>query len=133
MSILVGYVPTPEGEAALEAGIAEGKRRNEDIVILNSPRKGAPIDAEMASPEQVAALVQRARDHGVQALVRQQGHTDDLTDEFIDLADEIDASLIVIGLRRRSQVGKFILGSHSQRILLQVDRPVLAVKALDEP
>ena len=55
--------------------------------------------------------------------------TDDLTDEFIDIADEIDASLIVIGLRRRSQVGKFILGSHSQRILLQADRPVLAVKA----
>jgi nucleotide-binding universal stress UspA family protein len=37
--------------------------------------------------------------------------------------------LIVIGLRHRTQVGKFILGSHAQRILMQADRPVLAVKA----
>jgi nucleotide-binding universal stress UspA family protein len=129
MTILIGYVPTPEGEAALDAGIAEGRLRNEDIVILNSPRKGAPVDASLASAEQVAALVQRAKDAGVAAMIRQPGHTDDLTDEFIDIADEIGASLIVIGLRRRSQVGKFILGSHSQRILLQADRPVLAVKS----
>jgi nucleotide-binding universal stress UspA family protein len=129
MTILIGYVPTPEGEAALDAGIAEGRLRNESIVILNSPRKGAPVDAALASAEQVAALVKRAKDAGVAALIRQPGHTDDLTDEFIDIADEIDASLIVIGLRRRSQVGKFILGSHSQRILLQADRPVLAVKS----
>ena len=129
MTILIGYVPTPEGEAALDAGIAEGRLRNENIVILNSPHKGAPVDAALASPEQVAALLQRAKDAGVAAMIRQPGHTDDLTDEFIDIADEIDASLIVIGLRRRSQVGKFILGSHSQRILLQADRPVLAVKA----
>lgn len=132
MTILIGYVPTPEGEAALETGIAEGKLRSENIVILNSPRKGAPVDAALASADQVAALLKRAHDAGVTASIRQPGHTDDLTDEFIDIADEIDASLIVIGLRRRSQVGKFILGSHSQRILLQADRPVLAVKAGDK-
>jgi nucleotide-binding universal stress UspA family protein len=129
MTILIGYVPTPEGEAALDTGIAEGKLRSENIVILNSPRKGAPVDAALASADQVAALLKRASDAGVHASIRQPGHTDDLTDEFIDIAEEVDASLIVIGLRRRSQVGKFILGSHSQRILLQADRPVLAVKA----
>ena len=53
----------------------------------------------------------------------------DLADEFLDVAREVDASLIVIGLRHRTQVGKFILGSHAQRILMQADRPVLAVKA----
>jgi hypothetical protein len=48
MTILIGYLPTPEGEAALEAGIAEGQLRSENIVILNSPRKGAPVDAALA-------------------------------------------------------------------------------------
>lgn len=133
MTILIGYLPTPEGEAALEAGIAEGQLRRESIVILNSPRKGAPVDAALASVEQVAELLRRAEVAGVQATIRQPGHIEDLTDEFIDIADEIDASLIVIGLRRRSQVGKFILGSHSQRILLQADRPVLAVKVRERP
>ena len=43
---------------------------------------------------------------------------------------EVNASSIVIGLRHRSQVGKFIIGSHAQRILIQADRPVLSVKAV---
>jgi nucleotide-binding universal stress UspA family protein len=129
MTILIGYLPTPEGEAALAAGIEEAKLRNKDIVILNSPRKGAPVDASLASADQVEELLKRAADAGVTATVRQPGHTDDLTDEFMQVAEETGASLIVIGLRKRSQVGKFILGSQAQRILLQADRPVLAVKA----
>lgn len=129
MTILIGYLPTPEGEAALAAGIEEAKLRNKDIVILNSPRKGAPVDASLASADQVEELLKRAADAGVTATVRQPGHTDDLTDEFMQVAEEAGASLIVIGLRKRSQVGKFILGSQAQRILLQADRPVLAVKA----
>ena len=61
----------------------------------------------------------------------QPSHRDDLAQEILDLAREHDVSRIVIGLRHRSQVGKFIMGSHAQRILLQADRPVLAVKELD--
>ena len=54
-------------------------------------------------------------------------------DEIAPLADELDktvgADFIVIGLRRRSPVGKLILGSQAQQVLLDAPCPVLAVKA----
>jgi nucleotide-binding universal stress UspA family protein len=46
----------------------------------------------------------------------------------VDIADEVGAELIVIGMRRRSAVGKLLLGSTAQRILLDARCPVLAVK-----
>ncbi|MDR7082758.1 nucleotide-binding universal stress UspA family protein [Arthrobacter ginsengisoli] len=129
MSIIVGFVPTPAGEAALTAGIAEASLRNEDLVIVNSARQGALVDKAVATAALLEEAAKRAADAGVTASVMQSSYQQDLADEFLDLAREVNASLIVIGLRHRSQVGKFIMGSHAQRILIQADRPVLAVKA----
>ncbi|MCC2661028.1 MAG: universal stress protein UspA [Arthrobacter sp.] len=129
MSIIVGFVPTPAGEAALTAGIAEAQLRKQDLVIVNSAREGALVDKAVAPDDVLERAAQRAADAGVTVSVIQPPYQHDLADEFLDVAREANASLIVIGLRHRSQVGKFILGSHAQRILMQADRPVLAVKA----
>ena len=50
-------------------------------------------------------------------------------EDLIAVATELSAELIVIGLRRRTPVGKLILGSNAQRILLDAPCPVLAVKS----
>lgn len=129
MSIIVGYVPTPVGKAALDAAIAESKLRNEELLIVNSSREGALVDKNTASSDdwkEVEAVVSAA---GIDSQIIESTYRDDLTEEFLRIATERKASLIVIGLRQRTQVGKFIMGSHAQRILLQADRPVLAVKA----
>ena len=51
------------------------------------------------------------------------------SEEIVEVAEEVGAELIVIGMRRRSAVGKFLMGSTAQRILLDAHCPVLAVKA----
>ncbi|KAB8190030.1 universal stress protein [Nonomuraea phyllanthi] len=129
MTILVGYLPTPEGDAAVEAGLREGALRSERVVIVNSPRRGAPVDEHKIDDDASAALLARARAAGVDAEVRQPLHDDDLAETFESLVEETGGTLIVIGLRHRSLVGKFILGSEAQRILMEASVPVLTVKA----
>jgi nucleotide-binding universal stress UspA family protein len=129
MSVLVGYIPTPVGEAAAQAAIAEAKLRGEKLFVVNSVREGALVDKSVASDEDLSRIAAGAAAAGVEASILQSTHSDDLAEEVLALAEAHDVSLIVIGLRQRTQVGKFIMGSHAQRILLQADRPVLAVKA----
>ncbi|MGO1782472.1 MAG: universal stress protein, partial [Brevibacterium aurantiacum] len=50
--------------------------------------------------------------------------------ELLALAEATeDTRMIVIGSRRRSPVGKLIMGSTAQRIILDSDVPVVSVKA----
>ena len=129
MTVVVAYLPTPAGEAAFAAGLAESERRNEPLLVVNSPRTGAPVSNTLADEPTLARLRQSAADHQVNLDLRLEGHTDDLVDLLLTTADEVDASVIVIGLRHRTAVGKLLMGSNAQRILLQTKRPVLAVKA----
>ena len=128
MTVLVGYVPTAEGEAAFTAALSEAQRRGERLVVLNSPRGGAPVSADVAPDSTVQDMTARAGTAGVEVDVRQTPHEGELADEVLRVAREADASVIVIGLRKRSPVGKLLMGSSAQRILLDADRPVLAVK-----
>ncbi|SOD98999.1 universal stress protein [Blastococcus haudaquaticus] len=129
MTVLVGYIPTPEGEAAYAAGLAEARRRGEALVVINSPRENTPMHAAMAADSAIDRLRSEASTAGVDLEVRQEPYTGELADTVVRVAQETDASVIVIGLRHRSPVGKLIMGSTAQRILLEADRPVLAVKA----
>jgi nucleotide-binding universal stress UspA family protein len=128
MTILIGYVPTAVGEAALEQGLAEAARTDDDIVILNSPRRGATIDADQIDEKAAAELVERSAAAGVTARVESAEHGADIVAAFEDVVRATGARMVVIGLRRRSPVGKLVLGSAAQRILLESSVPVLAVK-----
>jgi nucleotide-binding universal stress UspA family protein len=132
-TIVVGYVPKPEGQAALDKALDEARLRQADIVVVNSARGGRDFDDEdafRAESEQEAVRKQLA-EAGVKGTVRQLVRGLDVTEDLIAVAEETGAEMIVIGLRRRSPVGKLILGSNAQRILLDAPCPVLAVKAHD--
>lgn len=128
MTILIGYVPTPSGEAALEAGLAEAAAHEEDVVILNSPRKGSHVDADLVGEAAAEALVARAREAGVAATVDQPEHGADIVDAFEAAIERSGARLVAIGLRHRTAVGKLVMGSDAQRLLLDLETPILAVK-----
>ncbi len=124
--IVVGYVPKAEGRAALRLAAEEAKLRNASLVVVNSHRGGREFDRDdaMEADHQLEAA---GVDHEIRQLVRGMDPAEDL----INVAGEVSAEFIVIGLRRRSPVGKLILGSNAQRILLDAPCPVLAVKAAE--
>ncbi len=123
MVIVVGHIATPEGDAALHRAVLEAQLRSARLVVLSSP----PSDTPDVSEEQyVDALRVMLAEHGVDGDVRQLAPDADPAREIVEAA--ADAELVVVGIRRRSPVGKLLLGSTAQRVLLEADCPVLAVK-----
>ena len=105
MTVLVGYVPTAEGEAAFAAALDEARRRGEPLVVLNSPKSGAPVSAGAAPESAVLAMTARAEAAGVELDLRRAAHTGEVADEVLRVAQATNASVIVIGMRKRSPVG----------------------------
>ena len=130
-TVVVGYVPKPEGEAALRTAVAESKLRGASLVVVNSHRGGQDFDSDAATQaeREMNAVRKVLDDSGVEYDVRQLVRGFEPAEDLISIAEANDAELIVIGLRRRSPVGKLILGSNAQRVLLDAHCPVLAVKA----
>ena len=129
MTIVVGYVPTPEGEAALAAAVTEARRNDEPLHVVNSSRGDAFVDDRFASEEALAAVREKLDASGVVYEIEQQVRGREGADEVVAVADRVNANLIVIGMRRRTPTGKLLTGSQAQRILLDANCPVLAVKA----
>jgi nucleotide-binding universal stress UspA family protein len=130
-TVVVGYVPKPEGAAALTAAIGEAKLRGAKLVVVNSHRGGESFDAEKSAraDAEMDTVRKQVEDAGVEVEVRQMVRGFEPAEDLIGVAGSTEAELIVIGLRRRTPVGKLILGSNAQRILLDAHCPVLAVKA----
>ena len=128
-AIVVGYIPTPEGRAALARGITEAKLRVARLVVVNTTRGDAAVDERYVRGDALTSLADELEHAGVETELRQVGDGQDVAESLETIGIEVDADLIVIGLRRRSAVGKLILGSAASRILLTVKQPVLTVKA----
>ncbi len=126
--IVIGYVPNAQGDAALEWGLTASVHYGHRVVVVNTAVQDA---SDLADPHrtQLAALGDRLRQHGEDDELRTMPFGSDPAEHLLEVAQEVDASLVVIGLRRRSSLGKAVFGSTAQQVLLNAPCPVVAVKA----
>ena len=129
MTIVVGYIPSPQGLAAVDAAIEEAQRRSDRLVVVNSGVLGDYSGPSFADPKDLDALDAQLGEKGIEHEVRQSTRGLAPAEEILSVAAEVNADLIVIGVRKRSPLGKVVTGSTAQQVLLDATCAVLAVKA----
>ena len=107
MAIVVGYVPTNEGRAALRRAADEALLRKSKLIVINSQRGGRDFDSEQATrfDEELSRIQRELEAEGLQHEVRQLVRGNEPAEDLIAVAEEENAEFIVIGLRRRTPVG----------------------------
>ncbi|MFJ8925012.1 universal stress protein [Streptomyces sp. NPDC102364] len=115
MTVMVAVTDRPEGTAALHAAVTESQRFDTDLVVVNLALR--PIDLSGIPADVPLRVVER----------NGRGDRDPVTAVLDEIAAH-DVARLVIGVRHRTPAGKALLGSISQRLLLESPVPVLAVK-----
>ena len=140
MTIVVAYVPTPEGQAALQQAETEATRRKARLLVVRAVKVSTSENTSAAREqardtqrdrEELDSVISQAAEAGIEV----HGETvvidrpNSIAESVLSVVDRENADLLVIGIRRRSPVGKAVMGSDAQDMLLQANCPVLAVKA----
>jgi nucleotide-binding universal stress UspA family protein len=127
MTILVAYSADEYGRAALDYGVSEVSRTGERLVVVNVTRGDALVDTRYAGSADAQAVRDRLAALPVDAEFI-QSMSQDVAEEVLSVAAAEDPRILVVGIRRRTPVGKLIMGSIAQRLILDAHCPVLAVK-----
>ncbi len=130
-SIVVGFIDTPEGHAALDTAMDEARLRDAKLVVLHSMVGGTreKDDEYLASAEAIEAVHEQLSASGVEHSTHEYIRGNTPARDIIDAVDQHGAGLIVIGIRKRSATGKVLFGSNALDILHGAPVPVLCVKA----
>ncbi|GAA3325766.1 universal stress protein [Paeniglutamicibacter sulfureus] len=126
MAIVACYTDTPEGRAAVARAHQESTRLGEELVVVNVDGNGSGDGDETSGLDLAGSGEGTSRVR----VVPRSPSIHDAADLVLQTQQDTNATLIVLGLRRRSRVGKLIMGSHAQRILIEADCPVLTLKAV---
>ncbi|MGB3829844.1 MAG: universal stress protein [Ornithinimicrobium sp.] len=128
MTVVAGYLPTAGGSAAVDAAILEATRRHTTLIVVNTGDRADYSGSEFATAQDLDALNVELEASGLPHEVIQPVRGRSAAEEILEAAESHHADLVVIGIRRRSPIGKLILGSTAQEVLLAAPCPVLAVK-----
>lgn len=134
MTIAVAHQPSATGHLVLREAALEAALRNTSMTVIQVT-EAVDLDVTDAHTaglsDEVSSVLGRSGIDSVDwklELVPGSG-TGDTAEAILRLATKAGAELLVIGARRRSPVGKLILGSVTQTLILEAEMPVLVVKA----
>ena len=130
MKILVGYEESRVAEAALKLAHKHAKAYGADLFIVTSLEQGPGLKKEAI--DKAESRLEKIRKPftaddipcEVRATVSYQSPGEDL----VNFAKENDVDEIIIGVKRRSKVGKLVFGSNAQYVILEAPCPVVSVK-----
>jgi nucleotide-binding universal stress UspA family protein len=131
-TVVVGVDYTGEGQAALEAGIEEARRRDAAIVLVHHVKVHPSDDRVLPQRQRAERLLGRAEaqatEAGLSAVTELGLGPESAATVLLREASSHAADVIVIGARKRSRVGKALMGSDAQLVILGADCHVLCVK-----
>ncbi|HWJ67319.1 MAG TPA: universal stress protein [Nocardioides sp.] len=128
--VVAAYSADDYGRAAIRWAEAVALGAGARLVVVNATRGDSLVDARFAHDDEIAALRERLAGEGLDVEVRHDV-VPDVAEAVVAAADETSADLVVVGVRRRTPVGKLLLGSVAQRVILDAHCPVVAVKPED--
>jgi nucleotide-binding universal stress UspA family protein len=130
MTVAVAHQDSATARLALSHAVQEAKFRDTDLAVLHVVDSALDADREEAYRLGVSDEIERAvgQDSEVIWKLHLQIRRGDVGDAIVVLTDQLRPDLLVLGARRRSPVGKALLGSVAQTIILEANVPVLVVK-----
>jgi nucleotide-binding universal stress UspA family protein len=130
MNILVAYDGTKEAKEALRLAIRHAKAFNARIILAYSMVGGPEIprkEFEHAEKElQTQEILLKEEGVAYETLLSVRGL--ETGEDIVKIAEEKQAEEIVIGIQRKSKVGKLLFGSTAQYIILNASCPVVTVR-----
>lgn len=131
MTVAVAHQLSSTSRLVLAEAAREAAMRRTDLAVLHVAESRDPdvlaADRSDTSDEVELVLETSGLDDLPWDLHVATGE-DDVAGAILGLVDDVRAELLVIGARRRSPVGKLLLGSVTQTLILQAEVPVLVVK-----
>lgn len=126
MKILLAYVPSATSEAALEFTLNRAREASASVLVLHSAAGKDSKKAAAVSDRR--PLDERLAEAGIDYELRTVPRRDDPADDILAAAETEDIDEVVLGIRRRTPIGKIILGSTSLRVIMEAPCPVVCVK-----
>ena len=128
MTICLAYAPTEPGRAALRHCVAEARATGCDVLVVNAARDWHDTPAEL-DDDAVREVEEQLDGAGVTWRWHEVPHGLSGADEILTAVEEVDVTLVVIGVTDRSHVQKRIVSDTTKQVLLDASCAVLAVRA----